>query len=127
MGDNAIKRIGRTGKGLPFARAVRAGDFLYISGQVALDENGAIVHGGIAVQTERTIENIKDILAEAGYDLSHVVKVNAWLDDPRDFRGFNQVFERHFGNALPARSTVASPLMVDAKVEIEAIAYKQQS
>ena len=127
MSDNGIKRIGRTGKDLPFARAVQAGGFLYISGQVALDENGVVVDGGIAVQTEKTIENVKSILAEAGYDLSHVVKVNAWLDDPRDFRGFNQVFERYFGAALPARATVVSPLVVDAKVEIEAVAYKPQS
>lgn len=115
---------GAGGKKLPFSRAVEAGGFLYVSGQVAMDKTGEIVAGGIVPQTEQTIANILAILEEAGYDLSHVVKVNVWLDDPRDFWSFNRVFERHFGAAPPARSTVASAIMVDAKIEMDVVAYR---
>ena len=127
--NNGIVRMapagsGAGGKKLPFSRAVAAGGFVYVSGQVAMDKSGEIIAGGIVPQTEQTIANIRAILQDAGCDLSDVVKVNAWLDDPRDFWSFNRVFERHFGAAPPARSTVASALMVDAKVEMDVIAYR---
>lgn len=115
---------GAGGKKLPFSRAVEAGGFLYVSGQVAMDKSGEIIGGGIVPQTEQTIANISAILAEAGLDLSHVIKVNVWLDDPRDFWSFNRVFEQHFAAAPPARSTVASALMVDAKIEMDVVAFR---
>lgn len=106
----------------PFAKAVRAGDFIYISGQVpAVD--GEIITGGITAQTEQVMQNIIEILASAGCGLEHVVKVNCWLDDPRDFTSFNAVFAKYFSAHPPARSTVQSALMVDAKVEMDVIAY----
>ena len=109
----------------PFSKAVRAGDCIYVSGQVpAVD--GEIVTGGIIEQTELVMKNIVSALAEAGCGLEHVVKVNAWLDDPRDFTSFNSVFERHFRDHPPARSTVRAALMVDAKVEMDVIAYKPE-
>lgn len=109
----------------PFARAVRAGDFVFVSGQVpAVD--GEIVVGGIVEQAERVIANVIAALDAADCGLEHVVKVNAWLDDPRDFTSFNAVFERHFRDHPPARSTVRSALMVDAKVEMDVIAYKPE-
>lgn len=114
---------GAGGQPLPFAKAVRAGDFVYVSGQVAM-KNGEIVHGGIVDQTRLTIENIKAILEETGCGLEDVVKVNVWLDDPRDFWSFNGVFSEYFGNHPPARSTVQSAIMVDAKIEMDVIAYK---
>ena len=116
---------GAGGQKLPFAKAVRAGDFVYISGQVAM-ENGEIIDGGIVKQTHKTIANVIAILAEAGCGLEHVVKVNCWLDDPRDFWSFNGVFEKYFRDNPPARSTVQSAIMVDAKVEIDVIAYKPE-
>ena len=83
----------------PFAKAVRAGDFVFVSGQVpAL--NGEIVHGGIVQQSEQVIANIVDVLKLADCTLADVVKVNIWLDDPRDFTSFNAVFEKHFINNL---------------------------
>ena len=107
----------------PFAKAVRAGDFVFVSGQVpAVD--GEIVAGGIVAQAERVIVNIIAALGAADCGLEHVVKVNVWLDDPRDFTSFNAVFERHFRDHPPTRSTVQSALMVDAKVEMDVIAYK---
>ncbi len=109
----------------PFAKAVRAGDFVFVSGQVpAVD--GEIVAGGIVEQAERVIANVIAALDAADCGLEHVVKVNVWLDDPRDFTSFNAVFERHFREHPPARSTVQSALMVDAKVEMDVIAYKPE-
>ncbi|MBL6430408.1 MAG: RidA family protein [Alphaproteobacteria bacterium] len=109
----------------PFAKAVRAGDFVYVSGQVPA-EKGEIITGGIVAQTEKVMENLIEVLALAGCTLEHVVKVNVWLDDARDFSSFNGVFERYFLDHPPARSTVQSPLMVDAKVEMDVIAYKPE-
>ncbi|MEI4472248.1 RidA family protein [Frigidibacter sp. MR17.24] len=106
----------------PFSKAVRAGDFVYVSGQVPT-RDGEVVAGNIAEQTEVAIANLREVLALAGCGIEHVVKVGVWLDDPRDFSSFNAVFKAHFGAHPPARSTVESRLMVDAKVEIDAIAY----
>ncbi len=118
MADNAAGGMRR-----PFARAVRAGDFVFVSGQVPA-RDGEIIPGGIVEQTELVIENIAVILAEANCGLEHVVKANVWLDDPRDFTSFNAVFARRFSADPPARSTVQSKLMVDAKIEMDVIAYK---
>ncbi|MDA7984301.1 MAG: RidA family protein [Alphaproteobacteria bacterium] len=124
-----VKRIGneKTGAGgqpLPFSPAVRAGDFVYVSGQVAMREDGEIESGGVEAQTRRTMENLVSVLGAAGCTLADVVKVNVWLDDPRDFWTFNRVYAGYFPDGAPARSTVCSRLMVDAKVEIDAVAYK---
>jgi len=107
----------------PFAKAVRAGDFVFVSGQVpAVD--GEIITGGIIAQSEQVIQNIIDVLKLADCTLADVVKVGIWLDDPRDFSSFNSVFSQHFIDHPPARSTVQSSLMVDAKIEMDVTAYK---
>lgn len=129
MTEKSIQRLGdeRTGAGgqpLPFAPAVRAGDFVFVSGQVAMNETGEIASGGIEAQTRRTMENLVHALELADCTLADVAKVNVWLDDPRDFWTFNKVYASYFPEGGPARSTVRSQLMVDAKVEIDAIAYK---
>ncbi len=119
--DTADSAAGGTPR--PFSKAVRAGDSVYVSGQVpAVD--GEIVNGGIVEQTEIVIQNIIDVLAQADCTLANVVKVNVWLDDPRDFTSFNAVFKKYFTDHPPARSTVQAALMVDAKVEMNVIAYK---
>lgn len=109
----------------PFSKAVCAGDFVYVSGQVPA-MGGEIVQGGIVAQTEQVMRNLIDVLKLAGCGLEHVVKVNVWLDDPRDFTSFNGVFEKYFADHPPARSTVRSELMVDAKVEMDVVAYKKE-
>lgn len=124
-----IERIGaeKTGAGgqkLPFVPAVRAGDFVFVSGQVAMDDAGEIITSGIVGQTRQTIDNIVAVLDSAGCGLEDVVKVNVWLDDPRDFWSFNRVYAEYFTAAPPARSTVASAIMVDAKIEMDVVAYK---
>ncbi len=125
----SIERIGgiKSGSGgqaLPFCQAVRAGDFVFVSGQVAMGEDGEIVAGGIVEQTHKTMENIIAILAKAGCTLADVVKANVWLDDTRDFQAFNRAYSGYFAGNPPARSCVRSQIMVDAKVEIDVIAYK---
>ena len=119
--DTADTQAG--GQRRPFAKAVRAGDYVHVSGQVPT-VGGEVVTGGIVAQTEQVIENMKTVLALAGCTLADVIKVTVWLDDPRDFSSFNAVFEKHFIDHPPARSTVQSRLMVDAKVEIDALAWK---
>jgi reactive intermediate/imine deaminase len=119
--DSADAAAGGTVR--PFAKAVRAGDFVFVSGQVPA-RDGEIVVGGIVEQTEQTMQNIIEVLALAGCTLEDVVKVNIWLDDPRDFTSFNGVFKKYFESAPPARSTVQSSLMVDAKIEMDVTAYR---
>ena len=126
-----IKRYGTEGgKGtggqhLPFARAVAADGWLYVSGQVPM-MNGDLVVGNIAAQSRQAIQNLLSILQEAGYGPEHVVRCGVWLDDPRDFQSFNAVFKEYFGEHPPARACVVSSMVVDCKVEIDCVAYKSQ-
>jgi reactive intermediate/imine deaminase len=121
--DGADAAAGGTPR--PFAKAVRAGDFIYVSGQVPTVE-GEVVSGGIIAQTEAVMENIISVLSLADCGLEHVVKVSVWLDDTRDFSSFNSVFAKYFTAHPPARSTVQSAIMVDAKVEMDVVAYKPE-
>jgi len=109
---------------MPLSKAVRAGDFVFVSGITAIDVNGQVLHGGIEAQTKRVLEVLRDLLKDGGCTLADVVKTTVWLEDPRDFWSFNKVYAEFFPSAAPARSTVQSGLMLDCKVEIEAIAYK---
>ena len=109
---------------MPLSKAVRAGDFVFVSGITAIDVNGQVLHGGIEAQTKRVLEVIRDLLKEAGCPLADVVNTTVWLEDPREFWSFNKVYAEFFPSAPPARSTVQSGLMLNCKVEIEAIAYK---
>ncbi|MDC0246599.1 RidA family protein [Deltaproteobacteria bacterium] len=120
-------RSGSGGQSLPFSPAVRAGDFVYVSGQTAMNDQGEIESGGIEFQSHKVFEIIKNILEIAGCKMEDVIKVNVWLDDTRDFAGFNSVFIKHFPKNPPARSTVQSKLVVDAKIEADVVAYKQLS
>lgn len=125
----SIERIGgaRSGSGgqhLPFCQATIANGFVFVSGQVAMGEDGEIIAGGIVPQTHHCIRSVVAILERAGCTLKDVVKVNVWLDDARDFQAFNRVYAGYFHEALPARACVQSALMVDAKVEIEVLALQ---
>jgi reactive intermediate/imine deaminase len=123
-----IKRFGAGergagGQSLPFARAVQANGWLYVSGQVPM-ENGEIVRGGIIAESRKAVENMLAILSEAGYGADDIVRVGVWLDDPRDFWSFNGVFAEYFGANPPARACVQSRMMVDCKVEVDCVAYR---
>jgi reactive intermediate/imine deaminase len=114
---------GTGGQHLPFARAVKAAGWLYVSGQVPMVK-GEVIAGGIVTQSRQAIENLLGILKEAGYGPEHVVRCGVWLDDARDFSSFNGVFREYFGEHPPARACVVSSMVVDCKVEIDCIAYK---
>lgn len=118
------EKSGAGGQNLPFARAVEADGWLYVSGQVAM-KDGEIVGTGIVEQTHLTINNVLAILEEAGYGPEHVVRCGVWLDDPRDFWSFNGVYKSYFGENPPARACVQASMMVDCKVEIDCVAYKK--
>ena len=112
------------GNKIPLSKAIRAGDYVYLSGQVPLKSDGSVETGSIEDQTRVVMENIKAILGEAGCGLSDVIKATAWLSDRADFAGFNRVYAEYFADAPPARSTVESRLMIDIRVEVEVTAYK---
>lgn len=111
---------------VPLSPAVRAGDYVFVSGQVPVGGDGQIVEGGIAGQTRQVLENISNALAMADCTLADVVKTTVWLKHAEDFTGFNEAYAPFFPEDPPARSTAESRLMIDILVEIEAIAYKPQ-
>ena len=111
-------------RALPRSLATKAGGFVFVSGQVARDENGDLIAGGIEAQTRKTMKNVAHALALAGCTLEDVVKTTVWLDDARDFDEFNRAYSEFFPGNKPARSTMQSTNMVGTKIEIEAIAYK---
>ena len=106
----------------PYSQAVRTGNLLFTSGQIALDPlSGAVVDGEIREQTHRIMQNLAAILREAGLDFSHVVKTTCFLADMNDFAAFNEVYAQAFGAHKPARSCVAVrtlPKGVLAEVEL---------
>ena len=111
----------------PFSPAVRAGDFIYVSGQVPVNKEGEIVAGGIEAQTRQVMENIKTVLALAGATFDDVCKSTCWLQDARDFGAFNRIYMSYFGENKPARSTTEARMMIDARVEIDVVAYKPKA
>lgn len=116
--------IGKKNPNLPFHPAVRAGDFIFVSGQVAKDADGNMIHGTIEEETAATIEAIARILAEEGATLDDVVRVCTYLEDTRDFGRYNKVFGSYFQNAGLARTTVEARAVISTKIEIDCIAYK---
>jgi len=118
--------IGQALPGAPYSKAIRVGDFVYVSGQVPFDADGELVVGSIEIETAQVMENIKNALQAAGCTMDDVVKCTCWLDDARDFARFNKIYTSYFNEPLPTRSCVESKLVITAKVEVEAIAYKPQ-
>ena len=118
---NQIERI-PTPLPVPFSKAVRAGGFLFLSGQLAMEADGSITAGDIAVQTRVVLERIATTLQECGAGMADVVKTTVWLATLDDFAAFNDEYRKHFTGGLPARSTVEAKLYRNAKVEIEVTA-----
>ena len=109
---------------VPLSPAVRAGDFIYVSGQVPVGANGEVVTGGIEAQTRQTMTNVEAALKLAGAEISDIVKTTVILVDARDFGAFNKVYATYFPTNPPARTTLEARLMIDIRIEIEAVAYK---
>ena len=122
--DKDVYAIGKKNPNLPFHPAVRAGDYIFVSGQVAKDADGNMLSGTIEAETAGTIESIKRILAEEGATLADVVKVTTYLEDARDFGRYNKVFGEHFKDAVLARTTVEAKAVINTKIEMDAIVYK---
>ena len=108
----------------PYSQAVRAGQLLFLSGQVALDpKTGQMVEGGIAEQTRRVFENLAAVLAAAGRSFADVVRTTVFLADMNDFVAMNEIYGQYFKEPYPARATVqVARLPKDARVEIDLIA-----
>ena len=116
--ENAPKAIG------PYSQAVKAGNMLFVSGQVPfVPETMEIVEGDVKAQTAQSLKNVQAILAEAGLDFSHVVKSTVFIKDMNEFAQINEVYAEFFGENKPARACVeVARLPKDVKVEIEVIA-----
>lgn len=110
----------------PLSPATRAGDFVFVSGQVPTDDDGQIVVGGIEAQTRQVFKRLEEVLALAGCTLADVCKVGVWLADARDFGSFNRVYMECFGSHRPARSTVESRMTIDVRLEMDVVAYQPQ-
>jgi len=111
----------------PYSPAVKAGDYIYVAGQVPVDAiSGQVMLGDIQTETRQVLTNIKNILAGCGASLADVVRCGVYLLDGGDFAAMNEVYAEFFGEAKPARTTiiVAGLPLKDAKIEIDAIAYK---
>ncbi len=124
MSNEAVLTSGAPAPIGPYSQAVRSGKELFCSGQIPLDpQTGELVAGDIGAQTQRVLDNLGAVLREAGFDYGDVVKTTIYLIDMQDFAAVNAVYERAFGTAKPARSTVAvAGLPRGARVEIDAIA-----
>jgi 2-iminobutanoate/2-iminopropanoate deaminase len=119
-----IVTIGKKNPNLPFHPAVRAGDYIFVSGQVAKDEQGNMCVGNIEEQTRWTLEAVRRILALEGAGLADIVKVTVYLEDARDFGRYNRIFAEYFPEGRLARTTVEARAVIDTKIEMDAIAYK---
>jgi len=110
----------------PYSQAIAYGDFLFVSGQIAIDpKTGNLVDGEIEDQTDQVLKNLAAIISAAGMSLNNVVKCTCFLKDMNDFAKFNAVYANYFGESLPARETVeVSRLPKDVRVEVSAICGK---
>jgi len=112
------------GRVLSLSRAIRAGDFVFITGQVPMRDGAPMTGGGIEDQTRACLDSLGEILAEAGCDYGDVVKSMVWLKSRDDFPGFNAVYAEYFPSEPPTRSAVVCDFLIDIRVEIECVAYR---
>jgi 2-iminobutanoate/2-iminopropanoate deaminase len=116
--------IGKKNPNLPFHPAVRAGDFIFVSGQVPKDENNNMISGTIEEETLATLKTIARVIADEGATLSDVVRITTYLEDARDFGRYNKAFLEGIGDAVLARTTVEAKAVISTKIEMDAIVYK---
>ena len=124
-----VVKTGRAPEAIgPYSQAIKAGGFVFVSGQIPIDpETGQFVSGGIAEQTRQVMKNLASVLDAAGSDLQLVVKTSVFLADMEEFAAMNEVYGKFFGDEPPARATVqAVRLPRDARVEIEAVALLRE-
>ncbi len=119
-----IKRF-PTALPFPFSKAVEAGGFLFLSGQVSMSETGEPLYGDVKTQTRNIMTGIERTLLACGSDLDAVVKVTVWLSDMNHFTDFNQEYRTFFPHGFPSRSVVSCNLAFGLNVEIEVQALKK--
>jgi reactive intermediate/imine deaminase len=119
-----IEVYGKKNPNLPFHPAARAGDFVYVSGQVPRDADGTVVAGTIEQETRAVIETLRRVLQTAGCDLSDIVKVTTYLEDARDFGRYNGVFKEFFPDGRLARTTVEARAVISTRIEMDCVAHK---
>ena len=124
MSNASIQVYGKKNPNLPFHPAVRAGDYVFVSGQVPKDEDGNMVTGTIEHETRTVLEALRRVLKDAGCDLDDVIKVTTYLEDPRDFGRYNGVFKEFFPEGRLARTTVEARAVISTKIEVDCIAYR---
>ena len=115
------------GRQLTLSKAVRAGDFIFLTGQVPMKAGAPMTEGTIEEQTRVCIELIRETLKDAGCSLNDVVKSMVWLKNRDDFPVFNSVYGEYFCEGPPARSALVCDFLIDIKVEIECTAYKPEN
>lgn len=110
----------------PLSSAIRVGDLIFISGQVGIDSDGAVVPGGIGEQARACLQGIQDILESMGCSLEDVVQTRVFLTDFSGYDDYNRVYREYFSSPFPTRSTVGTPqLALGAEIEIEAVAVRR--
>jgi 2-iminobutanoate/2-iminopropanoate deaminase len=110
----------------PYSQAVQAGNYLYVSGQLAIDpKQNKLIEADITLQTRQVMENLKAILTAANYSLKDIVQTTVYLSSMTHFEGFNHEYAKYFTADYPARATVACELKTGALLEISAVAYKE--
>ena len=112
------------GRVLPLSRAVRAGDFVFVTGQVPMRDGKPMTDGSIEDQARACLQSLQQILIEAGCELGDVVKSMVWLKNREDFAGFDAVYAEYFPTEPPTRSALVSEFLIDILVEIECVAYQ---
>jgi 2-iminobutanoate/2-iminopropanoate deaminase len=120
--DKAPKPVG------PYSQAIKAGNLIFVAGQVAIDpRSGTLIQGDIKDQTKRVLDNIKAILEAANLSMDHVVKTSVYLKNMADFSKMNDIYGTYFKSGPPARTTVqAGNLPPGAEVEIDAVAFTRE-
>ncbi len=112
------------GRVLSLSKAIRAGDFVFLTGQIPMENGAPMTTGSVEDQTRAVLDDITATLTEAGCTRDDVVKAMVWLRDRADFPGFNAVYGEYFPSEPPARSAVVNDLLVDCRVEVEVVAYR---
>ena len=112
------------GRVLSLSKAIRAGDFVFVTGQVPMRDGKPMTDGSIEDQTRACLDGLSEILAEAGCEPGDVVKSMVWLKKREDFPGFNSVYAEYFPSEPPTRSALVSDFLIDILVEIECVAYR---
>ena len=112
------------GRVLSLSRAIRAGDFVFLTGQIPMRDGVPMTDGSIQDQTRAILDDITETLATADCTREDVVKAMVWLRERADFPGFNEIYGESFPFEPPTRSAIVSDLLVDARVEVEVVAYR---